>query len=128
MGECKTIQRSLRSEIEHHLKERGYTLTRLSEITGINQGVLSDLLNRIPPRSMKIAHLDAFADAFGQSQGWLYELYESECELYKVRIPRKIGRLSYNLIHIVRDCLKTINWMPYCNLPMYAFRCTNGKR
>ncbi|MBW5470921.1 helix-turn-helix domain-containing protein [Brevibacillus formosus] len=78
-GESKTVQRTLRSEIEHHLKERGYTLTRLSEITGIIQGVLSDLLNRIPPRAMTIGHLDAFAHAFEQSQGWLYELYTAEC-------------------------------------------------
>lgn len=34
MGQGKTVQRSLRSEVEHHLKERGYTLTKLGEITG----------------------------------------------------------------------------------------------
>ncbi|MED4571696.1 helix-turn-helix transcriptional regulator [Brevibacillus agri] len=109
MGECKTIQRSLRSEIEHHLKERGYTLTRLSEITGINQGVLSDLLNRIPPRSMKIAHLDAFADAFGQSQGWLYELYESECFAEgKVSRSRVIPYLVRCAEIGRRDCIDSI--------------------
>ncbi|QDS36202.1 helix-turn-helix domain-containing protein [Brevibacillus brevis] len=79
MQEGKIVQRSLRSEIEHHLKERGYTLTKLGEITGINQGVLSDILNRTPSRAMTIGHLDALAVAFKQALGWLYELYVTEC-------------------------------------------------
>ncbi|MFF0831198.1 helix-turn-helix domain-containing protein [Brevibacillus sp. NPDC003359] len=69
MGQGKTVQRSLRSEVEHHLKERGYTLTKLGEITGINQGVLSDILNRTPSRAMTIGHLDKLAVAFNQAPG-----------------------------------------------------------
>ncbi|WJQ81482.1 helix-turn-helix domain-containing protein [Brevibacillus brevis] len=109
MGEGKTVQRSLRSEIEYHLKDRGYTLTRLSEITGINQGVLSDLLNRIPPRSMTIGHLDALAHAFEQSQGWLYELYEAEC-FVEGRVSR--SRVVPYLVRCAeigrRDCIDSI--------------------
>ncbi|WP_029098664.1 helix-turn-helix domain-containing protein [Brevibacillus thermoruber] len=72
-------QRSLRSEIEHHLKEHDYTLSKLGELTGINPGHLNELLNGDPPRVITIGQLDAMAAALGQAPGWLYELYEEEC-------------------------------------------------
>jgi transcriptional regulator with XRE-family HTH domain len=72
-------QRSLRSEIEHHLKEHDYTLSKLGELTGINPGHLNEMLNGDPPRVITIGQLDAMAAALGQAPGWLYELYEEEC-------------------------------------------------
>ncbi len=80
MGLQKTLQRSLRSEIEKHLKMNGYTLSKLGELTGINPGHLSEILNGNPHRAITISQLDAMAAAFGHAPGWLYELYpEEEC-------------------------------------------------
>ncbi|OUQ85181.1 DNA-binding protein [Brevibacillus brevis] len=74
-----TMHWSLRSEIERHRRECGYTLSKLGELTGINHGSLSEILNGNPPRAMTIGQLDALAAVFGREPGWLYELYTEEC-------------------------------------------------
>ncbi|MBO8163658.1 MAG: helix-turn-helix transcriptional regulator [Brevibacillus sp.] len=73
------IQPTIRSEIEKKVKEKGYTLSKLGEMTGINPGNLSEILNGNPPRAITIRQLDAIAAAFGYEPGWLYELYPEEC-------------------------------------------------
>ncbi|WP_429814506.1 helix-turn-helix domain-containing protein [Brevibacillus porteri] len=69
------MHRSLRSEIEQNRKKHGYTLSKLGELTGINPGSLSEILNGNPPRAITIGQLDALAKVFGHDSGWLYELY-----------------------------------------------------
>ncbi|MFB6367893.1 helix-turn-helix domain-containing protein [Paenibacillus elgii] len=70
--------RSLRSEIEDQMKLHGYNLNKVAELTGINAGNLSMVLNG-RSRAMTIGHLDALAEVFGKAPGWLYELYTEEC-------------------------------------------------
>lgn len=53
----ETLQQSLRSEIEKHQKQNSYTLLKLSELSGINQGHLSDIIRNNRP--MTIGQLDA---------------------------------------------------------------------
>ncbi len=94
MGLQETLQRSLRAEVERHIRENGYSLHRLGELTGIHEGSLSEILNGDPPRAMTIGHLDAMAAAFGHAPGWLYELYPEEClSEGKISRPRLIPYL-----------------------------------
>ncbi|WP_340253216.1 helix-turn-helix domain-containing protein [Brevibacillus borstelensis] len=72
MGLQVTVQRSLRSEIERHRKQNGYTLSKLSELSGINHGHLSDILRGNRP--MTVGQLDALTKVFGKPPGWLYDL------------------------------------------------------
>lgn len=74
-GQC----RALRSEIDKKIKEKGYTLLKVSELSGVNQGHLSMVLNGNPPRPMTVEQLDKLAAAFGEEPGWLYDLYYEEC-------------------------------------------------
>jgi transcriptional regulator with XRE-family HTH domain len=107
--ESQKGHRSLRSEIEHHIKKHGYTLRKLSELTGINQGHLSAILNRNPPRAITIRQLDALAAAFGQVPGWLYELYEEECfSDGKVSRPRLVPYLIRCAEIGRQDCIESI--------------------
>lgn len=83
--------RNLRSEIGDQMKQCGYTLTKLSELTGVRLGYLSQILNRKPPRPMTIILLDTIAKALHRNPGWLYELYPEECYSdEKVSRPRMI--------------------------------------
>lgn len=103
------VRRSLRSEIERQIKKHGYTLRKLSEITGINQGHLSAILNRNPPRAITIRQLDALATAFGQAPGWLYDLYEEECfSEGKVSRPRLVPYLIRCAEIGRQDCIESI--------------------
>ncbi|WP_188066645.1 helix-turn-helix domain-containing protein [Brevibacillus brevis] len=106
-GAQGTLYRSLRSEIEQNRKKNGYTLSKLGELTGINPGSLSEILNGNPPRAITIGQLDALAKVFGHDPGWLYELYTEECIL-EGRISRP--RLIPYLIRCVevgrKDCIE----------------------
>ncbi|UFJ40736.1 helix-turn-helix transcriptional regulator [Brevibacillus humidisoli] len=81
------IQPTIRSEIEKHLKEKGFTLSKLSERTGINNGNLSEIFNSNPPRPITVRQLDAITVAIGYEPGWLYDLYPEECAM-----PERISR------------------------------------
>ncbi|KMZ43776.1 MULTISPECIES: helix-turn-helix transcriptional regulator [Bacillales] len=104
-----TMHWSLRSEIERHRRECGYTLSKLGELTGINHGSLSEILNGNPPRAMTIGQLDALAAVFGREPGWLYELYTEEC-ISEGRISRP--RLIPYLIRCAevgrQDCIEEV--------------------
>ncbi|RAT98944.1 helix-turn-helix transcriptional regulator [Brevibacillus sp. Leaf182] len=102
-----TLYQSLRSEIEQCRRKHGYTLSKLGELTGINPGSLSEILNGNPPRAMTIGQLDAFAKVFGREQGWLYELYTEEC-LSEQRIsrPRLIPYLARCVEVGRKDCIE----------------------
>ncbi|KLH99168.1 helix-turn-helix transcriptional regulator [Brevibacillus formosus] len=106
-GAQGTLYRSLRSEIEQNRKKHGYTLSKLGELTGINPGSLSEILNGNPPRAITIGQLDTLAKVFGHDPGWLYELYPEEC-ISEGRISRP--RLIPYLIRCVevgrKDCIE----------------------
>ncbi|MEJ8545622.1 helix-turn-helix domain-containing protein [Brevibacillus borstelensis] len=89
------LQPSLRSEIEKNLRRKGFTISKLSELTGINSGTLSTILNGNPPRPMTVCQLDQLAIAFDHEPGWLYELYPEECVTEdKFSRPRVIPYLT----------------------------------
>lgn len=101
----ETLQQSLRSEIEKHQKQNSYTLLKLSELSGINQGHLSDIIRNNRP--MTIGQLDALAKTFGKPPGWLYELYTEECFVNeRVSRPRVIPYLIRCAEIGLHDCIQ----------------------
>ena len=89
----RIVNRSLRFEIEDHMKQHGYNINQLAELSGINPGNLSMALNGVS-RSMTINQLDALAKVFGKVPGWLYELYTEECiSEEKLSRPRLVSYL-----------------------------------
>ncbi|TKI58235.1 hypothetical protein E8L90_24160 [Brevibacillus antibioticus] len=63
------MRRSLRSEIQKNVKENGFTLSKLSELSGISTGHLSEMLNSNPLRAITVSQLDAMATAFAYVNG-----------------------------------------------------------
>ncbi|MDP1510183.1 helix-turn-helix transcriptional regulator [Paenibacillus sp. CMAA1739] len=70
---------TIRSTIETELKQRGYTFSSFSKISGINRGTFSTMLNSNPPKSISVRQMDLITKALGYPEGWLYELYIDEC-------------------------------------------------
>lgn len=77
MFRSQGAERSVRSEIEKLMRSDNYTITKLSELTGIKGGHISEILRR--NRAISIKQLDSFAEAFKYDVGWLYEFYIDEC-------------------------------------------------
>ncbi|MDN9012876.1 helix-turn-helix domain-containing protein, partial [Brevibacillus laterosporus] len=71
------VKKSIRAEIEKCMEDKKCTLTQLSELSGIQVGHLSEILNR--RRAITIKQLDAFSKAFNYELGWMYDLYVDEC-------------------------------------------------
>ncbi len=70
---------TIRSKIETELKQRGYTFSSFSKISGINRGTFSAMLNSNPPKPISVRQMDLITKALGYPDGWLYELYIEEC-------------------------------------------------
>ncbi|WP_226000477.1 helix-turn-helix domain-containing protein [Paenibacillus sp. BJ-4] len=70
---------TIRSKIETELKQRGYTFSSFSKISGINRGTFSTMLNSNPPKPISVRQMDLITKALGYPEGWLYELYIDEC-------------------------------------------------
>ncbi|TPG65782.1 XRE family transcriptional regulator (plasmid) [Brevibacillus laterosporus] len=107
IGSNQVVVRSIRSEIESCMRSYNYTISKLSELTDINNGHLSGFFNGL--RALTIGHLDSIAKAFGEPSGWLYDLYLEEC-FPKGRVSRR--RLRPYLIRCVEvgrhDCIKPV--------------------
>ncbi|KZE70279.1 DNA-binding protein [Paenibacillus jamilae] len=70
---------TIRSTIETELKQRGYTFSSFSKISGINRGTFSTMLNSNPPKPISVRQMDLITKALGYPEGWLYEMYIDEC-------------------------------------------------
>lgn len=70
---------TIRSTIETELKQRGYTFSSFSKISGINRGTFSTMLNSNPPKPISVRQMDLITKALEYPEGWLYELYIDEC-------------------------------------------------
>ncbi|MET3210927.1 UNVERIFIED_CONTAM: transcriptional regulator with XRE-family HTH domain [Paenibacillus sp. PvR008] len=70
---------TIRSKIETELKQRGYSFSSFSKISGINRGTFSTMLNSNPPKPISVRQMDLITKALGYPEGWLYELYIDEC-------------------------------------------------
>ncbi|QOT01479.1 helix-turn-helix transcriptional regulator (plasmid) [Brevibacterium sp. JNUCC-42] len=78
-GDCLVfeIKKSIRAEIESCMQAKNCTMTKLSELSGIKVGHISEILNR--RRAITIKQLDSFSEAFNCESGWMYDLYVDEC-------------------------------------------------
>lgn len=104
----RVVNRSLRVEIEDQMKQHGYNLNQVAELTGINVGNLSMALNGVS-RAMTIRQLDALARVFGKVPGWLYELYTEECITEeKLSRPRLIPYLVRCAEVGRNDCIEPV--------------------
>lgn len=99
----------LRSEIEKRLKIEKYTLTKLSELTQLNQANLSGFLHGNPSRTLMVAQLDAIGNAFKETPGWLYDLYIAECFPNGKVSRRRVCPFLIRCAELGRhDCIKPI--------------------
>ncbi|MNW33757.1 hypothetical protein D3C74_107230 [compost metagenome] len=100
---------SIRSVLHHEIEARGYTLHSLSNLTGINRGTLSSILNGNPPKPISIGQLDLMTEALELPTGALYPLFVDEC-IEKDQLNRR--RLKSFLLRCAElgemDCINRV--------------------
>lgn len=70
---------TLRSEIEKGIAELGMNFSSFGELSGINRGIFSAILNGSPPKPISLNQMEAITRAFGKEPGWMFDLYIEEC-------------------------------------------------
>ncbi len=70
---------ALRSEIEKGISNLGLNFSGFSELSGINRGIFSAILNSNPPKPISLHQLELIGKALGQPEGWMFESYIDEC-------------------------------------------------
>ncbi|OWA36098.1 DNA-binding protein [Saccharibacillus sp. O16] len=70
---------TLRSEIEKGIAELGMNFSSFGELSGINRGIFSAILNGSPPKPISLNQMEAITRAFGKEPGWMFNLYIEEC-------------------------------------------------
>ncbi|WP_172256103.1 DNA-binding protein [Saccharibacillus deserti] len=70
---------TLRSEIENGIAELGMNFSSFGELSGINRGIFSAILNGSPPKPISLNQMETITRAFGKPEGWMFDLYIEEC-------------------------------------------------
>lgn len=94
---------SIRSIVEQEIQSKGYNLSQFSQISGMNRGTLSLILNGNPSKMPSIPQMDKMAEALGYEQGWLYELYLKECFDREVPHWRRLKNFLYRCLQLGKD-------------------------
>ncbi|MNO56696.1 hypothetical protein D3C76_472150 [compost metagenome] len=112
---------TIRSVIHYKIEARGYTLNSLSNMTGINRGTLSSILNANPPKPISIGQLDLITEALELPPGALYSLFVDECteqdHLNRRRLKSFLLRCAelgeMECIHrVLEKMLEDLNYVP----------------
>ncbi|MDN4079245.1 helix-turn-helix transcriptional regulator [Paenibacillus polymyxa] len=100
---------TIRSKIETELKQRGYTFSSFSKISGINRGTFSTMLNSNPPKPISVRQMDLITKALEYPEGWLYELYIDECFYEGKGHWKRIKPFLLRCVELERkDCIQKV--------------------
>ncbi|WP_019637872.1 hypothetical protein [Paenibacillus fonticola] len=98
---------SVRQLLENYIKEKGLSLHQFSEISGVNAGTLSGLINH--RKRMSMLQLDRISAGMGLAEGSLYELYVEECLAESSPDWRRLRSLLMRCAELDKlDCIQRI--------------------
>ncbi|AZK45701.1 helix-turn-helix domain-containing protein [Paenibacillus lentus] len=106
---------TIRQRLEDYIKEKGLSLHQFSDISGVNAGTLSGLINH--RRRMSILQLDRISMGMGLAEGSLYELYIEECLAESSPDWRRLKSLLQRCAELDKlDCIQRIILVTMDNL------------
>lgn len=98
---------TIRAEMEDHIKKEGTTLHQFAELSGVNVGTLSGIING--NRSIAIGQLDRITTSMGFPEGYFYELYVDECFNSAAPHWRRLKPFLLRCAELKRyDCIKQV--------------------
>ncbi|MBT2759709.1 helix-turn-helix transcriptional regulator [Paenibacillus sp. ISL-20] len=95
---------TIREQMEEFLHKNEMTINRFAEISGVNSGTLSNILNGNRPISMQ--QLDRITLGMGLEEGYFYELYIDECIFHATPDWRRLGPFLHRCAELGKlNCL-----------------------
>lgn len=108
------ITTTIRSELEDYLKSAGMTINRFAQMSSVNSGTISSIINGTRPISMQ--QLDLITSGMGLPEGAFYELYVEECFSHSPNW-RRLRPFLYRCMELNKlDCIAKIVHMMMDNL------------
>ncbi|WP_138495738.1 transcriptional regulator [Paenibacillus pinistramenti] len=96
---------TIRTELEHYLKITGKSIHFFAEISGVNAGTLSAIINGNRPIAM--GQLDRITAGMGLGEGYFYELYVDECFVHAAPNWRRLKPFLYRCAELDKlDCIR----------------------
>lgn len=109
------MQMTIRAELENYLKKNGITINQFAEVSGVNSGTISSIINGNRPIAMQ--QLDRITEGMGLAEGSFYELYVDECFYQSAPNWRRLGPLILRCAELDKlDCIKQVVGMMMDNL------------
>ncbi|WP_223068553.1 helix-turn-helix domain-containing protein [Paenibacillus caui] len=106
---------TIRAELENYLKQEGKTIHHFAEISGVNPGTISAIINGNRPIAM--GQLDRITLGMGLEEGAFYDLYVDECFVHAAPNWRRIRPFLYRCAELDKlDCIGRIVWQMTDNL------------
>jgi transcriptional regulator with XRE-family HTH domain len=96
---------TIRTELEHFLKRTGKSIHHFAEISGVNAGTLSAIINGNRPIAM--GQLDRIVAGMGLEEGSFYELYIDECFVHAAPNWRRLKPFLYRCAELDKlECIR----------------------
>lgn len=79
------------------------------ELSGINRGIFSAILNGSPPKPISLNQMEAISRAFGKPEGWMFDLYIEECFYDGKPNRRRIEPFLIRCAELgLKDCIREV--------------------
>lgn len=106
---------TIRAELENYLKKNRITINQFAEVSGVNSGTISNIVNGNRPVAMQ--QLDRITEGMGLAEGSFYELYVDECFYQSGPNWRRLRPLIFRCAELDKlDCIKQVVGMMMDNL------------
>ncbi|MEK5252917.1 helix-turn-helix transcriptional regulator [Paenibacillus sp. FSL F4-0125] len=98
---------TIRAELADYLKKHGTTINQFSEVSKVNSGTISNIINGNRPIAMQ--QLDRITEGMGLEEGIYYDLYVDECFVHSNPNWRRLRPFLYRCAELDKlDCIARV--------------------
>lgn len=100
-------QMTIRAELADYLKKHGTTINQFAEVSKVNSGTISNIINGNRPIAMQ--QLDRITEGMGLEEGSYYDLYVDECFVHSNPNWRRLRPFLYRCAELNKlECIARV--------------------
>lgn len=100
-------QMTIRAELADYLKKHGTTINQFAEVSKVNSGTISNIINGNRPIAMQ--QLDRITEGMGLEEGSYYDLYVEECFVHSNPNWRRLRPFLYRCAELDKlECIARV--------------------
>jgi transcriptional regulator with XRE-family HTH domain len=100
-------QMTIRAELADYLKKNGITFNQFAEVSKVNSGTISNIINGNRPIAMQ--QLDRITEGMGLEEGSYYDLYVDDCFIHSNPNWRRLRPFLYRCAELDKlECIRRV--------------------